>query len=223
MASTSAGNIRRLSNEGLLRRIHYLNFSLLTNDGTAINNFSSNQAGCLTGATTAASISNVQLTFQSYIDISVDNQRCIVWDAIIRLKDVCDFFHKIPLCKGATIRIYINININQVYFTASVVPPEYAAATGVQSAIGATILTSNPVILGGGETNPVKLGASDIGQSLYNIAPIISNAVNQETTTATLAVSLSIVRTQFSQMITAASLKFPLLLLAVDCTPRAIL
>ena len=48
------------------------------------------------------------------------------------------------------------------------------------------------------------LSASDIGQGLYNIAPIISTTVNQETTTATLAVSLSIVRTQFSQMITAA-------------------
>ena len=106
------------------------------------------------------------------------------------------------MMKGATMRIYLNTN--QVYFTASVAPPEYAAATGVQSAFGATILTSNPVILGGGGTNPVMLGSSDLGQSLYNIAPIISSAVNQETTTATLAVSLSIVRTQFSQMITAA-------------------
>ena len=52
-------------------------------------------------------------------------------------------------------RIYINTN--QVYFTASIAPPEYAAATGVQKAFGATILTSNPVVLGGGGTNPVML------------------------------------------------------------------
>ena len=89
------------------------------------------------------------------------------------------------------------------HFTAAVATLEFAAATGVQSAFGATILTSNPVILGGGGTNPVMFCFSVKGQSLYNIAPIISSAVSQETTTATLAVSLSIVRTQFSQMITA--------------------
>ncbi len=50
-------------------------------------------------------------------------------------------------------RIYINTN--QVYFTASLAPPVFAAATGVQSAFGATILTSNPIILGGGGTNPL--------------------------------------------------------------------
>ena len=177
VATTSAGNIRRLWNEGLLKRIQYLNFSLLTNDGTAIANFSSNQAGCLTGATTAASISASQLTFQSYVDISVDNQRSIIWDAVIRLKDVCDWFHKCPMMKGATMRIYVNTN--QVYFTATVAPPEYLATTG------GLILTSAPVILGGGGTCPVMLSASDIGQGLYNIAPIISTTVNQETTTAT--------------------------------------
>jgi hypothetical protein len=181
--------------------MRYLNFSLLNNDGTAIANFASNQAGLLTGATVGASVSASQLTFQSYIDITVDNQRSIIWDAVIRLKDVCDFFHKCPLMKGATMRIYLNTN--QVYFTASVAPPEYSAVTGFQSFAGATILTSAPVILGGGGTCPVMLGSSDIGQSLYNLAPIISSAVNQETTTRTMSVSLSIVRTQFSQMVTA--------------------
>jgi hypothetical protein len=61
--TTSAGNVRRLQNVGLLERMRYLNFSLLNNDGTAIANFASNQAGLLTGATTGAATGASNLDF----------------------------------------------------------------------------------------------------------------------------------------------------------------
>jgi len=194
VASTSSANIRSIWNEGLARRMKYLNYSLRLNDGTAIANSSSNQAALL------ASADNCATTFMSYVKQDVDNLRAIVFDAIIRLKDIADFFHKCPMMKGATMRIYLNTN--QVYFTCAVVPGYYTAATGVQTLAGATILTSAPVILGGGGTCPVMVASNDIGQGLYNLAPLLA-AGNQ--TQEVIKVALSIVRTQFSQMTNVVS------------------
>jgi hypothetical protein len=194
IATTSSANIRSVWNEGLARRMKYLNYSLRTNDGTAIANASSNQASLL------ASQDNCATTFMSYVKTDVDNLRAIVFDAVIRLKDIADFFHKCPMMKGATMRIYLNTN--QVYFTCAVVPGYFTAATGVQTLAGATILTSAPVILGGGGTCPVMVASNDVGQGLYNLAPLLS-AGNQ--TQEVIKVALSIVRTQFSQMTNVVS------------------
>jgi hypothetical protein len=187
IASTTSGNFRQLVNYGLQQRIAWLNYSLKTNNGTLLNT-SSNQAGLLGVATACAQ------TFQSYI-ASAAGSRAIIFDAIIRLKDVADFFQKVPLLKGSTMRIYLNTN--QVYFTCGVVNSTYAAATGVQNASNALTLTSAPIILGGGGTNPVMITSSDLGQGTYNLAPIASDAVAAAATA--LQVGLSIVRTQFSQ------------------------
>ncbi len=187
IAATTSGNFRQLVNTGLQQRIAWLNYSLKTNDGTLLNT-GSNQVALLGGAQACAQ------TFQSYI-VAAAGSRAIIFDAIIRLKDVADFFQKVPLLKGSTMRIYLNTN--QVYFTAAVVNSTYAAATGVQNASNALTLTSAPIILGGGGTCPVMLTSADIGQGTYNLAPIASDAAPAAATP--LQVGLSIVRTQFSQ------------------------
>jgi hypothetical protein len=57
-------------------------------------------------------------------------------------------------------------------------------------------LTSSPVILGGGGTNPVMVASADIGQGTYPIVPV----QQAQSETQTMAVGLSIVRTQFPQL-----------------------
>jgi len=187
-------SIRSAVNFGFRQRIQWLNYSLSLNDGTALTNVSCNQAGLLGG------ITQCQQTFMSYIDSTVINSRAIIFDAVIRLKDVADFFQKIPLLKGATMRIYLNTN--QVYLAGSISPPTYVAlangtaACGNQNKASAIFLTSAPTILGGGGTCPIMLGSMDLAQGTYPLAPIQSDAAQ---VLIPFKAGLSIVRTQFTQ------------------------
>jgi hypothetical protein len=118
-------------------------------------------------------------TFQANISSPTANSRAITIPAIIRLKDVCNFFEKVPLLKGSTMRLYINTN--QCYFTAQyingllqAIPPLVATPTvgsvvdRQYSAVGITVA---PQILGGGGTNPIMLASNDLGQGGYNCSP----------------------------------------------------
>jgi hypothetical protein len=211
---TSSGDdsdyLRQLHNAGLKQRMEWLNFSL-SNLGSAVtptlaNSLTSNQSSLLAGASgtgtnSTASSSALNQIFQSYVQ-KASTTRSIVFDAVIRLKDIADFFQKCPLLKGSTMRIYLNTN--QVYFTvgacAGVVAGAVSVSSGVagstlaQSNTGCIALTSTPIILGGGGTNPVMVASMDLGQGSANLVPIANTLPSAP---ESVKIGLSIVRTQF--------------------------
>jgi len=210
-------NIRQNYNAGLTQRMAWLNFSL-SNLGSAVtpaltNSLTCNQPSLLagsagTGTTSTATSSALNQIFQSYVQ-KASTTRSIVFDAVIRLKDIADFYQKCPLLKGSTMRIYLNTN--QVFFTIGACAGSFAGAvsttagtagavgsgagaTTLQSTTGCIALTSTPTILGGGGTNPVMVSSMDLGQGAYNLVPTL-----QVTSIApeSVKIGLSIVRTQF--------------------------
>lgn len=209
-ASDDSDNIRQLYNAGLAQRISWLNFSL-NNLGSAVvptltNSLTSNQPSLLAGSsgtatTSTASSSALNQIFQSYVQ-KASTTRSIVFDAVIRLKDIADFYQKCPLLKGSTMRIYLNTN--QVYFTigacAGVVAGAVSTTAGSagasisQTNTGCIALTSTPIILGGGGTNPVMVSSMDIGQGAAALVPIANTL---PAAPESVKIGLSIVRTQF--------------------------
>jgi hypothetical protein len=183
IGSAGSTDVRMSWNEGLFRRQSAFNYNPLSNTGLLA--FSSNQGDLLNGA------SAVQV-FRSFVNTAA-NLRWFAIDAIIRLKDVADFFQKCPMLKGSTMRLYLNTN--QCYFQVTQTGATYGA-TGALTAAPLSSLTANPVILGGGGTNPVMISSCGLGQGCYPLVPISAGAAN----TAIVNVAVSIVRTQFSQM-----------------------
>jgi hypothetical protein len=199
-------NIRQLYNAGLAQRMSWLNYSL-SNLGSAVtptlaNSLTSNQVSLLAGSsgtatTSVASSSGFNQIFMSYV-AKASTTRSIVFDAVIRLKDIADFYQKCPLLKGSTMRIYLNTN--QVYFTIGAVAPVVAGSYSTggstlgQTQTGCIALTSTPVILGGGGTNPVMVSSMDLGQGAYNLVPVANTTPSAP---ESVKIGLSIVRTQF--------------------------
>jgi hypothetical protein len=183
MGSTSSTDVRMSWNQGLFERQSAINYNPLVNTG--LTSHSSNQGDLLNGA------SAVQV-FRSFVNTAA-NLRWIAIDAVIRLKDVADFFQKCPMLKGSTMRLYLNTN--QCYFQVTQTGALYGP-TGALTAAPIMSLTANPVILGGGGTNPVLYSSCGLGQGSYPLTPLATGAAN----TAVVNVAVSIVRTQFSQM-----------------------
>lgn len=201
-ATTDTDNIRSLYNAGFAQRQAYLNYSLSALASgtvpTLANSVTSNQVSLLATTTGTSSSSGYNQIFQSYVQ-KASTTRSIVFDAVIRLKDIADFFQKCPLLKGSTMRIYLNTN--QVYFTVGVAGGIVAgtqSATGsgaiTQTNTGAIAMTSTPIILGGGGTNPVMVASMDLGQGAYNIANI---GYVLPSAPESVKIGLSIVKTQF--------------------------
>lgn len=191
------------ANAGLLQRMKWLNFDLVasgTTGAVTVNNplvsavgrnFQSNKALLLTGGR-----SGFTQIFKNYISQINATSRAIIFLAIIRLKDICDFFDKMPLMKGATMRLYINTN--QCLLPLSVTASQ-VALTGVVTSFPSIQLTAPPTILGGGQTCPVMVSSADLGQGMNAIAPVKAGAAGAS---KPLLVGLSVVRTQFSSLTT---------------------
>jgi hypothetical protein len=192
-ATLASNDVRAFWNEGLFERQLDLNYDPTLNS-VAGSTFSSNKGALMTtdGATSV---------FRSFVN-KLANTRWYCIDAIIRLKDVADFFQKCPMLKGSTMRIYLNTN--QVYYTLRLIGGRFVSAAGPtqgnQSEFGSAYLTSAPVILGGGGTNPTIFPSVDLGQGSNLLVPLTSDA--GAANTASVSVGLSIVRTQFSQLTT---------------------
>lgn len=203
-STTNSDNIRSLFNAGFQTRQSWLNYSpsVTTETPTLANSLSSNQGVLQVGVANNGGGGGYGQIFMSYIQRTAGS-RAIVFDAVVRLKDVADFFQKTPLLKGASMRLYINTN--QAYFTCGVAPAQYsgtAVNTGVtfnQIATGCLALTSSPVILGGGNTNPIMVASMDAGQGSANLYLPTYRADQTQLTPPTIKYGLSIVRTQFSQ------------------------
>lgn len=186
-ATQASCDVRQAWNEGLFVRQRALNYD----PAVAAGNANSTQQGLLMDAANCAQV------FRTFVNAAI-NLRWFAIDAVIRLKDIADFFQKCPMLKGSTMRIYLNTN--QAYFQVSQTAPTYAAATGALNAQPILSLTASPVILGGGGTCPVIYASSGLGQGSSVLTPLQSDAA--AATTAIVKVALSIVRTQFSQATT---------------------
>jgi hypothetical protein len=206
-ASTTAtlysGDFRANYNEGFYKRQSWINFNITQVSSIvapALTDTTANQAALLATTSTGQVVtsSGLNLVFMSYVQ-QASTTRTIVFDAVVRLKDIADFFNKCPLLKGSTMRMYINTN--QAYFTVAANNTVYTSSTsGVITGTGIVALTSTPTILGGGGTNPVMVASMDIGQGL---SPLVAPATT--ITQESIKVALSIVRTQFSGITTSVS------------------
>ena len=188
------------ANSSFVKRQSWLNYSVSTNSGAALTQTSSNQAALLLNASFCSQV------FQSYSIItagggSVNGQRAFVFEAVVRMKDICDFFGEIPMMKGASMRLYLNTN--QCYIQGALVSPVASPATGAILSAAVNCLTASPVMLGGGGTCPIMVASADVGQGFSPLVPLIQAAANPTQTTYSCA--LSIVRTQFSQITTSVS------------------
>lgn len=187
-ATLSSADLREYWNKGLFERQLDINYDPILAAAGA-GQFSSNKGALMSSA-------NCSQIFRNFVNTSVNNLRYYTIDAVIRLKDVADFFQKCPMLKGSTMRIYLNTN--QVYYTLRLVGGQFTAATGAQASYGAMSLTSSPVILGGGGTNPTIFPSVDLGQGANLLVPL--NSAAGAANTANVSVGLSIVRTQFPQL-----------------------
>ena len=190
-ATQTSVDVKQAWNEGLFCRQNAINYNPILN---AAGVGSSTDKGILMAAAQCDAV------FRSYTVANVINRRTFLIDAIIRLKDVADFFGKTPLMKGATMRIFLNTN--QCYFQVTQSSPTFAALTGQINAEPILALTASPVILGGGGTNPVMFASNGFGQGSSNLTPLKTDAGGASTCVTN--VSLSIVRQQFSQMTAGA-------------------
>jgi len=184
-ATLASVDVRQAWNDGLFERQTYLNYDPVD---SAVNPASCNQGLLMSGA-------NCSQVFRSFVN-AADNLRWIAIDAVIRLKDIADFFQKCPMLKGSTMRLYLNTN--QCYFQVTQTSAIYDAS-GNLTAQPILSLTAPPVILGGGGTCPVMYSSAGLGQGASALTPAtLTTAV-----TAVVNVSVSIVRTQFNQMATS--------------------
>jgi hypothetical protein len=183
-ATQSSADFRQAWNEGLFAREQMINYDPVLIAGNAN---SSNKGSLMDSA-------GCSQVFRTFVNATTDNARWFAIDAVIRLKDVADFFQKVPLLKGSTMRIYLNTN--QCYFQVAQTGASYTALTGALSTQPILSLTTAPVILGGGGTCPVMYTSAGLGQGASVLTPLAAGAP----ATATVKVALSIARTQFNQM-----------------------
>ena len=181
-ATQSSVDVRQAWNDGMFERQSYINYNPVL---SAANSFSANQGLLMSGA-------NCSQVFRSFVSAAA-NLRWIAIDAVIRLKDIADFFQKCPMLKGSTMRLYLNTN--QCYFQVTQTSAIYDAAGNI-TAQPILSLTASPVILGGGGTCPVMYASNGLGQGAAALTPPALTT----STTAVVNVAISIVRTQFSQM-----------------------
>lgn len=182
-ATSSSVDLKQAWNEGLFCRQSNINYNPVLTASVAS---STNQGALMSGA-------NCSQVFRTFVN-SAANLRWFAIDAVIRLKDIADFFAKCPLLKGSTMRLYLNTN--QAYFQVTQAGATYTATTGAILAQPTLSLTSSPVILGGGGTNPIIYSSSGLGQGSSVLTPLAATTA----LAAVVNVSVSIVRTQFSQM-----------------------
>jgi hypothetical protein len=200
-ASGFSDNVNGCANTGLLQRMKWLNFDMITTGAaTALpvvqvvgTNANANKVSLL-----AQNETGLRQIFKNYIQTTATG-RAIIFNAIIRLKDICDLFQKLPLMKGATVRLYINTN--QCYLPLSVVAPRVNLAGAVVE-YPSLNLTAPPSILGGGQTCPIMVSSADLGQGMNAIAKVKAAAAGNA---VALKVALSVVRCQFASNFTGAN------------------
>ena len=193
-ATVNSDSVNACANFGMMRRLKWLNYQVgagataqLGPTTAGVNNASANKSALL-----GSDATRTKALFKGYVE-STATGRSIVFPAIVRLKDVSDFFAKMPMCKGAAMTLYINTNQCLCKFAQVKMA---CAANGTWGSYGSLQLTEAPTILGGGGTCPIMLSSASAGQGMANaVAPDV--AVAGEAAVNGL-VGVSIAKTQFS-------------------------
>lgn len=87
-----------------------------------------------------------------------------------RLKDMSDFFEKLPLIRGAYIKLYINLNQSRSKIAIS-------GTTGVVST------TNSDLTVFGGNTNPLMIASAEVSNGLYDLKnDVVISTANQSFT-----------------------------------------
>ena len=148
-----------VANYGFYKRMQYCSFNP---SWAAANGFSSYNA-ITSGAGYATTL------LKNYFTFSNVNQSCLQWYVMarIRLKDVSDFFDKLPLVKGAYLRFIINTNTSSQILTLT----QTTASAGNPVSYAHTI-TSAPTLSNG--TNPLMISSGAINQG-FNPVPSLTN------------------------------------------------
>jgi len=189
-STVNSDSVYSCANSGLMQRMKWLNFQVGAGASTITGSVSANKSALL-----GSDAARTKALFKGYIE-STATGRSIVFPAIIRLKDVSDYFAKLPLMKGAAMTLYINTNQCLCKF--------FQTATGVDSAglfvaSGALQLSEAPTMLGGGGTCPIMLASASPGQGLTNAVAGLQAAPAAGARVAG-QVAVSIVRTQFASL-----------------------
>jgi len=139
-------------NEGLLKRQEYLNFD--TTYSGLNQNLIYNTASCK----------------QIYKNFSVTSAGSVYWNvfAKLRLKDLADFFEKMPLLKGSTIRFYINTNQTSVSFNTTNGLVSGVSGNDITTYSALQVTNVNTI---GGLSNPFIIASNQPGQGCSSLIP----------------------------------------------------
>jgi hypothetical protein len=185
-STVNSDSVYSCANSGLMQRMKWLNFQVGAGASTLTGSTSANKSGLL-GQTTGAT----KALFKGYIE-STATGRSIVFPAIVRLKDICDFFAKLDMSKGMAMTLYINTNQCLCKFLQTAIG---VSAAGAFTASGSLQLSEPPTMLGGGGTCPIMLASASPGQGLSNA---VAYAVTAPVASVAGLVGVSIAKTQFS-------------------------
>lgn len=141
-------------------------------------------------STTQGLINGADVCSKSYRSFCTVEANVATWQifAKLRLKDLHDYFDKMPLLKGSTIRFYINTN--QAICKFSIGASATSVGTGIKTS--GDIVLLEPPSINGGLSLPFTLASGDVGQGLSAL-PV--NGVNEY-----YQLSCSIYKNQFNQV-----------------------
>jgi hypothetical protein len=144
-------------NNGMLKRQGWYNYNSSNPDITTniVSTFCNYQNNVNNNTT-------LNTTYRSGLSVGQCQAGRLVWTvyAKLRLKDLADFFEKMPLLKGSTIRFYINTNQAITNFTTTLATIN--GGTGLLTDNAS--ITQNSVNVIGGLTNPLMVASANIGQ-----------------------------------------------------------
>lgn len=161
-------------NEGMYKRQCYVNYDPVS--GESLGQSSLNSASACDAVYRAVKVSSTA--------------GCATWKvyAKLRLKDLADYFEKVPLLKGSTMRFYINTNQSIVNFTAT----RYVVSATTGGITTHSVLAPSVPNVVGGLTCPIMLASAQLGQGM-------SPLPNGATATDSFQLSVSIFKNNFNQ------------------------
>jgi hypothetical protein len=179
-------DIRSYNNAGLYNRQKYT---------TAISPIAANQTDALpttSNGTTGESIYRAEGANYMTADTGVGAARVYSWVilATIRLKDICDWFDKVPLMKGANYRFTINYNSCKTEISAS-----HTNVAGPPSTDSVIMVTASHIQLSG-HSNPVIFASGADFSAGYST--IIAIPATGATVTSTFTVASGVVGTSLN-------------------------
>ena len=148
------------------------------------NTFSAGQTGVTTllGAGWASTSAQVQKSYTVKSAVAVNGYYQQSWNilATIRLKDVSDFFEKLPLVRGAFVKIYIYLNQARTTLNIGGITAGNAGKLSV---------TNSNIQVFGGNTNPLMIASARTNASgMYPLSQAVAGQNNEQQFTFSVSI-----------------------------------